>query len=99
VRLIGTCLTIALLLSTPAWAAKKPKGHHPAGGAQQSELHSRGQAACGLAAHETDGTTTCLDRAPDTMKDDTEGAAVGAATRDRDAPTGMQGLPGGPGSY
>jgi hypothetical protein len=98
VKSVRTCLTIALLISTPVWAAKKPKGHHTAGGAQQSEVHLRSQAACGLAAHETDGTTTCLDRPPDTAKDDMGGEAVGAI-RDRDAPTGMPGLPSGPGSY
>ena len=98
-RLIGTCLTIVLLFSTPAWGAKKPKGHHTAVSAQQSEAHSRGQPTCGLAAHETDGTTTCLDRAPDNAKDDTQGVAGDAANGDRGAPAGLPGLPSGPGSY
>jgi hypothetical protein len=62
--------------------SKKAQGtHHAAGGVVQSEAHSRGQPACGLAAHETDGTTTCLDRAPDTTKDDTGGEAVGATKK------------------
>src|SRR5712691_6477035 len=101
VKLIGTCLTIAMLLSTPAWAAKASKGHHVAGRGHHNESvdHSRPQAACGVAAHETDGTTTCLDRAPDKAKDDIRGAAGGATEGDRSAPAGLPGLPSGPGSY
>jgi hypothetical protein len=91
-------LTVAMLLSTPpASAAKASKVHRVARSVQQIEsVHrSRARAACDVAAHETGGTTTCLDRA----KDDTMGEAGGSAKGDRGAPTGMPGLPNASGFY
>src|SRR3981189_2232697 len=60
-RSIGTCLTIALLLSSPALAAKAPKAHPVVrNGQSESAHHPHAQAKCDVAAHETDGTKTCL---------------------------------------
>jgi hypothetical protein len=83
------CLTVAMLFSTPASAAKASKVHRVARSVQQSEsVHrSRARAACDVAPHETGGTTTCLDRGSDNAKDDTRGEAGGSAKGDRGAPS------------
>ena len=72
-RLIGTASLSPCCFQRPASAAKASKVHRVARSVQQSEsVHrSRARAACDVAAHETDGTTTCLDRGSDNVKDDT----------------------------
>lgn len=68
------CLSVAMLpFNAPRRLRKHPRCTGWPAVVQQSEsVHrSRARAACDVAEHETDGTTTCLDRGSDNAKDDT----------------------------
>jgi hypothetical protein len=94
-RFIGTCVAMVMLLSAQAWAVNDPKMHRPTTQTHRAENSHppRNKANCDLAAHETDGTTTCLEEPQ--VRAHKNGDVVG----DRTAPTGLPGLPIGQGSY
>ena len=94
-RLIGACISAVMLLSAQAWAANDLKVYRPKARTHQTENSQplSNKANCDLAAHETDGATTCLET-PE-AREHKNRDVVG----DRSAPTGLPGLPIGPGSY
>lgn len=93
-RVAGACVVAIILFSAQAWAAKDSKLHRPTHMHRTEATHPlRNKTNCDLAAHETDGTTTCLDGPQ--AREHKNGDIVG----DRSAPTGLPGLPIGPGSY
>jgi hypothetical protein len=76
------------------WNSKAPKAHHVVHGQSESAHHPDAQGKCDVVAHETDGTTTCLDHAPDKLNEDAGGETGEAAKGNRGAPSGVPGLSG-----
>jgi hypothetical protein len=94
-RFTGACTVAILLFSGQAWAANDSRTHRPRTQTPGTEAARppRDRINCDLAAHETDGTTTCLDRPQ--ARESRNGDMMG----DRSAPTGLPGLSTGPDSY
>jgi hypothetical protein len=95
VRSIGTCLTIALLLSTPALAAKAPKGYHVVSNGQSESAHhphAQAQVRCSCARDQR--YDDMFGHTPDKLNDDAGGETGKAAKGNRGARSGMPGLSG-----